>query len=67
MLYALQIMQIFLWNGSKIQLLGFVRRLNSRHPTILFDFKYLKSTIDFLQAKSYKKQREEQIANNNLS
>ena len=26
-----------LWNGSETQLLDFITRLNSRHPTIKFD------------------------------
>ena len=34
-----------LWNESKIQLLDFITRLNCRHQTIKFDFKYLKSSV----------------------
>ena len=50
---------LLLWNGSETLLLDFITILNSRHPTIKFDFKYSKSRIDFLDRKIYKKQREE--------
>ena len=42
-----------LWNGSETQLLDLITRLNYRHPTIKFDFKYSKSRIDFIDTKIY--------------
>ena len=50
-----------LWNGSKKQLLDFIIRLNSRHPTIKFDFKYSKSSIEFLNIKNYKNKEKNKL------
>ena len=53
---------IFLcWNGSETQLLEFITRLNSRHPTIKFDFKYSKSSIKFLETKIYKNKKKNKL------
>ena len=40
-----------LGNGSETQLLDFITRLNSRHPEIKFEYKYSKSSIEFLYTK----------------
>ena len=50
-----------LWNGSEKQLLDFIIRLNSRHPTIKFDFKYSKSSIEFLNIKNYKNKEKNKL------
>ena len=66
--YCQFIDDIFLiWNGNDTQLLDFITRLNSIQPTIKFDLKYSKSSIEFLDTKKLQKQREEQITNNNKS
>ena len=57
---------LLLWNGSETQLLDFTIRLNSRHDTIKFDFRYSKSGIEFLDIKIYKNKEKEQIANGNV-
>ena len=38
----------FLWNGNVIQLQEFIKKLNNRHPTIKFDLKFSKTSIEFL-------------------
>ena len=40
-----------LGNGSETQLLDFITRLNSRHPEIKLEYKYSKSSIEFLYTK----------------
>ena len=50
-----------LWNGSETQLLDYITRLNSRHPTIKFDFKYSKSSIEFLDTKIYKNKEKNKL------
>ena len=41
--------------------LDFITSLNSRHPTIKFDFKYLKSSIKILDSKIYKNKEENNL------
>ena len=54
--YCQFINDIFLlWNGSKTQLVDFITRLNSRHPTIKFNFKYSVSGIKFFRYKNLQK------------
>ena len=48
-------------NGSKTQLLNFITRLNSRHPTIKFDCKYSKSSIEFSDTKIYKNKEKNKL------
>ena len=50
-----------LWNGSEIQILDFITRLNSRHHTIKFDFKYSKSSIELLDTKIYKNKEKNKL------
>ena len=50
-----------LWNGSQIQLLDFITRLNSRRPTIKLDFKYSKYSIEFLDTKIYKNKEKNKL------
>ena len=38
----------FIWNGTVMQLQEFIKKLNNRHPTIKFDFKFSKTSIEFL-------------------
>ena len=52
---------LLLWNGRETQLLDFITRLNSRHPTIKFDFKYSKSSIKFLDTKIYKNKEKNKL------
>ena len=54
----LSMLFLLLWNGSETQLLDFTIRLNSRHDTIKFDFRYSKSSIEFSDIKIYKKKRQ---------
>ena len=44
----------FIWNGSVIQLQEFIKKLNNRHPTIKFNFKFSKTSTEFLDATVYK-------------
>ena len=65
--YCQFIDNIFLiWNGSETELLYFITRLNSRHPTIKFDFLIFKIQCRVLRHKNLQKQREEQITNSNI-
>ena len=43
-----------LWNGTLDELEKFLEQLNKLHPTIKFDAKYSKSSIEFLDTKVYK-------------
>ena len=52
---------VLLWNGSETQLLDFITRLNSRHPTMKFDFKYSKPSIEFLDTKIYKNKEKNKL------
>ena len=44
----------FLWNGMLIQVQVFIKKLNNCHPTIKFDFKFSKTSIEFLDTTVYK-------------
>ena len=48
-------------NVSKTQLLDFITRLNSRHLSITFDFKYSKSSIEFLDTKICKSKKKNEL------
>ena len=49
----------FLWNGTVVvQLQEFIKKLNNRHPAIKFDFKYPKTSQQFLEATVYKNNKE---------
>ena len=50
-----------LWNGSETHLLGFITRLNSRHPTIKFCSRYSKSSMEFLDTKMYKNKEKNRL------
>ena len=52
---------ILLLNRSKTQLLGFITKLNSRHSTTKFDFKYSKSSIEFSHMKIYKNKEKNKL------
>ena len=43
-----------LWNGTLDELEKLIEQLNELHPTIKFDAKYSKSSIEFLDTKVYK-------------
>ena len=49
----------FLWNGTVVvQLQEFIKKLNNRHPAIKFDFKYSKTSQQFLEATVYKNNKQ---------
>ena len=54
----------FIWNGTVIQLQEFIKKLNNRHPTIKFDFKLSKTTIEFLDTKVYKNKEQNKLLTN---
>ena len=39
---------LLIWKGSEEELLKFLNEINTVHPTIKFDFKYSRESIDFL-------------------
>ena len=43
-----------LWTGTLDELLKFLEELNKLHPTIKFDAKYSKTTVEFLDTRIYK-------------
>ena len=51
----------FLWNGTVIQLQEFTKKLNDRHPTIKFDFKFYKTSIEFLDTTVYKNKEQDKL------
>ena len=51
----------FIWNGTVIQLQEFIKKLNNRHPTIKFDFKFSKTSIEFLDATVYKNKEQNKL------
>ena len=51
----------FLWNGTVIQLQEFIKQLNNRHPTIKFDFKFSKTSIEFLDTTVYKNKEQNKL------
>ena len=52
---------ILLWNRSKTPSLNFITKLNSRYPTIKFDFKYSKSCINFLDKNLQSKEKNKSL------
>ena len=44
----------FIWKGTENELKQFFEEINKVHPTIKFDYKYSKNTIDFLDLTIYK-------------
>ena len=51
----------FIWNGTVIQLQEFIKKLNNRHPTIKFDFKFSKTNIEFLDPTVYKNKEQDKL------
>ena len=51
----------FPWNGTAIQLQEFIKKLNNRHPTITFDFKFSKTSIEFLDTTVYKNKEQNKL------
>ena len=51
----------FIWNGTVIQLQEFIKKLNNRHPTIKFDFKFSKTSIEFLDTTVYKNKEQNKL------
>ena len=50
-----------LWNKSKTQLLDFITKLNCRRPKIKFEFKYSKTSSEFLDTKIYKNKEKNKL------
>ena len=46
---------LFLWNGTAVQLQEFIKKLNNCHPTVEFDFKYSKISIEFVDKNKQRK------------
>ena len=60
--YCWFVVDIFLlWNRSKTPSLNFITKLNSRYPTIKFDFKYSKSCINFLDKNLQSKEKNKSL------
>ena len=51
----------FIWNGTVIKLQEFIKKLNNRHPTIKFDFKFAKASIEFLDTTVYKNKEQNKL------
>ena len=51
----------FIWNGTVIQLHEFIKKLNNCHPTIKFDFKFSKTSIEFLDTTVYKNKEQNKL------
>ena len=51
----------FIWNGTVIQLQEFINKLNNRHPIIKFDFKFSKTSIEFLDTTVYKNKEQNKL------
>ena len=43
-----------IWNDTEEELFKFINKLNQKHKTIKFDFKYSKTKIEFLDVLVYK-------------
>ena len=52
---------LFIWNGTVIQLQEFIKKLNNCHPTIKFDFKFSKTSIEFLDTTVYKNKEQNML------
>ena len=51
----------FIWNGTGIQLQEFIKKLSNRHPTIKFDFKFSKTSTEFLDTTVYKNKEQNKL------
>ena len=51
----------FIWNGTVIQLQEFIKKLNNRHPKIKFDFKFSKTSTEFLDTTVYKNKEQNKL------
>ena len=51
----------FLWNGTVVQLQEFIKKLNNCHPTIKFDLKFSKTSIEFLDTTVYKNKEQNKL------
>ena len=51
----------FIWNGTVIQLQEFIKKLNNCYPTIKFDFKFSKTSIEFLDTTVYKNKEQNKL------
>ena len=43
-----------IWNGTKAELMTFIKELNEKHKTIKFDFQISRRKITFLDVMLYK-------------
>ena len=48
-------------NGTLIQLQEFLKKLNIRHPTVKFDFKFSRTSIEFLDTTAYKNKEQNKL------
>ena len=53
----------FLWNGTIIQLQEFIKKLNNHHPTIKFNYKFSKISIEFLETTVHKNKEQKNKMN----
>ena len=44
-----------MWKGSKTDLENFLKKLNTQHPSIEFEYEILKERISFLDTEIYMK------------
>ena len=51
----------FIWNGNVIQLQEFIKKLNNCHPKIKFDFKFSKTSTEFLDTTVYKNKEQKKL------
>ena len=51
----------FIWNGTGIQLQEFIKKLKNCHPTVKFDFKFSKTSIEFLDTTAYKNKEQNKL------
>ena len=51
----------FIWNGTVIQLQEFIKKLNNCYSTIKFDFKFSKTSIEFLDTTLYKTKEQNKL------
>ena len=51
----------FISNGTVIQLQEFIKKLNNHHPTIKFDFKFSKTSIEFLYTTVYRSKEQNKL------
>ena len=51
----------FLWNGTVIQPQEFIKKFNNRHHTNKFDFKFSKTSIEFLDTTIYRNKEQNKL------